>query len=154
MLARYPASSDPEAQVAFKKLLGDTEFNYAAAATAIAMSRWQKVFRYHFTRDRGTRKVATPADEVPYIFGKLGLPFFGLPAGSVEPVDEKLSEVMMGAWVRFAATGHPNGGDMEWPVYTRANDAHWSSAMWSRQAADFIRRPTRSGTAFSAGDSV
>ena len=56
-----------------------------------------KGFRYDFTRAREPRKVATHADEVPYIFGKLELPFFGLPAGTIEPVDEKLSALMMGA---------------------------------------------------------
>ncbi|HZO55374.1 MAG TPA: carboxylesterase family protein [Bryobacteraceae bacterium] len=125
VLDRYPASNDEEAHESFRRLLGDTEFVYPAGAMAGAMSPWAPVYRYHFTRARGPRKAATHTDQVPYLFGNLHLPHFGIPAGTVEPADVRLSEEMMDAFVRFAATGDPNGGTLpRWDRYKAANDAH------------------------------
>ena len=44
---------------------------------------------------------------------------------SSEPADERLSEAMAGAWVRFATTGDPNGGDLpSWQVYDQETEPY------------------------------
>jgi para-nitrobenzyl esterase len=53
---------------------------------------------------------------------------------------------MQDAWVRFAATGDPNGGDLPaWPAYEAAADRHLEfgdavrqGARWRRPQMDFL----------------
>lgn len=83
----------------------------AARATATAGS---PVWLYQFTRvlPGGEPLGAYHSMEIIYAFGNrvAWLPW--------EPVDDRLSEAMMGYWTRFAATGDPNGEAAPmWPRY-------------------------------------
>jgi len=41
-----------------------------------------------------------------------------------EPYDQELADTMSAAWVRFAATGDPNGGDLPaWPLWNGGGEA-------------------------------
>ena len=59
--------------------------------------------------------------DIAYVFGNLNAP-----AGRTDPydaVDHSLSAAMSAAWVRFATTGDPNGGDLPtWPRYAASVD--------------------------------
>ncbi len=61
--------------------------------------------------------------EIPYVFGTADL-FSSL--GALEQTDFDLSDVIMGYWTRFAATGDPNGGTTYpvWPRYEGLSDRH------------------------------
>lgn len=72
------------------------------------------VYLYQFTRvlPGGDKLGAYHGMEITYVFGSR------LPWMPREPIDEKLSDAMMGYWTRFAATGDPNGGRAPvWPRY-------------------------------------
>lgn len=72
------------------------------------------VYLYHFTRvlPGGESLGAYHGIEITYAFGS------HLPWMPRTPVDDKLSDAMMGYWTRFAATGDPNGsGATTWPRY-------------------------------------
>lgn len=72
------------------------------------------VYLYHFTRvlPGGDKLGAYHGMEITYVFGNR------LPWMPREPIDEKLSDALMGYWTRFAATGNPNGdGATIWPRY-------------------------------------
>jgi para-nitrobenzyl esterase len=52
--------------------------------------------------------------EIPYVWNTLASETW-VPR---EPWDQELADTMSAAWVRFAATGDPNGGDLPtWPTY-------------------------------------
>ena len=71
-----------------------------------------KTFVYHFTHATGELG-AFHGSEIPFVFAAADLKR-SLP-----------KEVMSGAWVRFAATGDPNGpGLAAWPAYTAAADPY------------------------------
>jgi para-nitrobenzyl esterase len=58
--------------------------------------------------------------EIPFVFGKLGLPAMDVYAGA-GPDAVRLSERMQDAWVAFARTGRPAHADLEpWPAYGEA----------------------------------
>ena len=51
----------------------------------------------------------------------------------------------MGAWVRFATSGDPNGGGMSWPAYDAAKDNYVTfgdkvgqGAGWRTKEMDFF----------------
>lgn len=76
---------------------------------------------YYFTRTPnsilGRVLGAFHGAELAYVFGDLR----GAPAWS--PADRRLSRAMQAYWVRFAATGNPNGGgDISWPAYDAQSD--------------------------------
>jgi para-nitrobenzyl esterase len=126
VLSLYGVSSDADVARALKDMFADTQFHYGVRGVASAMSRLQpRTFRYYFTRKRGGADAdPTHADEIPYIFGNLEAPLLG-PKPAANETDRLLSETMMGAWVRFAISGDPNGRSLpSWPAYDASTDPH------------------------------
>ena len=68
---------------------------------------------------RGAHLGAFHAAEIVYVFDNLGRSPYPYANRSYDATDETLADTMADYWVRFAATGDPNGdGLSEWPVYT------------------------------------
>ncbi len=115
----WPVDSADEVPIGLGELFGDTQFSLGARGIARAVAATgTPAWRYLFARPRPVAP-GVPGDgphhgeEVPYVFGTLDAAF-----GSVgpEPADRALSEAMIGAWLRFAATGDPNSGELpRWP---------------------------------------
>ena len=60
------------------------------------------------------------AAEILYVFDNLGKS-----AWKLEPVDRDLSAAMSDCWIRFAATGDPNGGGLpDWQPYDDATQPY------------------------------
>lgn len=111
----YPASTAAEIKSAIAQSFGDSQFWFGTRGIARAQAKaGMPVYRYYFKRKgKGGIADAQHADEVAYVFGdaKLSKPPY-------TPEDQRLSADMMDAWVRFAATGNPNGGAIHhWPQY-------------------------------------
>jgi para-nitrobenzyl esterase len=149
----YPASSDAAVFDAVSAFFADSLFNYGVRGMArLNAGAGMPTWRYLFTRRRGN-KAAPPShvEEVPYMFGTLDAPFFG---GNppTDDADRALSQTMMEAWVRFAATGDPNGGGLAWPAYDPARDDYvvfgdpvGRAAGWRTEYLDFFERVFAAG---------
>ena len=120
----WPVDSADEVPIGLGELFGDTQFSLGARGIAKAVAATgTPAWRYLFTRPRPVAP-GIPSDgphhgeEVPYVFGTLNAS--GGPEGGVkptEPADWQLSAAMGSAWVRFAATGDPNGAGLpRWPT--------------------------------------
>ncbi|MGH6979950.1 MAG: carboxylesterase/lipase family protein [Stellaceae bacterium] len=144
----FPAGNDKEAVAAASDVFADSLFNYGVRALARVNAKSQKnTYRFVFKRKRGDK--ATPpshVEDVPYVFGTLKEHFFGADVPT-NGKDHELSEAMMGAWVRFAATGDPNGNGLSWAAYDAAKDnyivfdAPTSQATgWRTKELDFFER--------------
>lgn len=126
MLALYGLDNDAAVPAGLSYAFGDTQFNYGVRGLARGMAAVQpKVWRYLFTRaPSGEKAPPTHSEEIDYVFGNLGAQRF-VPRGAMNADDQKLSNAMMGAWVRFAGTGDPNGGSLpKWPRYDAKADAY------------------------------
>lgn len=113
----YPAGTDAQVPAALGALFGDTQFALGARGIARSVAATgAPAWRYLFTRRRpGTADGPHHGEEVPYVFGTLDTGAGGGPVGGAavippDPADRRLSEMMQGAWVRFATTGDPNLG--------------------------------------------
>jgi carboxylesterase type B len=155
-LALYPAASDGEVRRRVADAFGDTQFNFGVRGAARAsLSRQPRTWRYVFSRDRaGGGTAPNHGDEVSYVFGNLAA------SRGTEPLpfdasDEDVSNAMMEAWVRFAASGDPNGGGQpSWPAYDALRDPYrefggtiGTGAGWRTPQMDFLDRfyDSRSG---------
>jgi para-nitrobenzyl esterase len=146
--ALYPAGRDDEVRGRVAEMFADTQFNYGVWQLARAMSaRMPQTWRYLFRRRRAGRLDGpNHGEEVSYVFNTLGLALAGQEAPPFDGVDESVAEAMQAAWVRFAATGDPNGGDLpHWPPYRpdddphlEFNDAIQAGANWRRRQMDFL----------------
>jgi para-nitrobenzyl esterase len=127
VLARFPVARDADVKPALARVLGYSSFVAPARRLARTMADvGSRVYLYEFTRVRpgtlATRFGAFHGAEVPFVFGTFGRLSPG-GSGEVEAADRALSQVMMGYWIRFAATGDPNGDvAAAWPRYVPRGD--------------------------------
>ncbi|MCC7132165.1 MAG: carboxylesterase family protein [Gemmatimonadales bacterium] len=119
--ALFPASADSLVDRATLGLVTDFLFTCPARLAARAMNKaGQNVYLYHFTRvaPGGEKLGAWHAAEISYVFGMVP------PWLPQDRTDAALGEEIRGYWLRFAATGDPNGTKaISWPAYgTRGRD--------------------------------
>jgi len=148
--ALYPASRDDEVRGRVAEMFADTQFNYGIWQAARGMSgRVAQTWRYLFLRRRAGRLDGpNHGEEVCYVFNTLALAPAGDSAPAFDSVDAGVAEQMQSAWVRFAATGDPNGGTLpHWPHYRADDDRHLEfadsigvGANWRRPQMDFLER--------------
>jgi para-nitrobenzyl esterase len=100
-------------------MFADTQFNDGARGVARGLiAKGVPVYRYLLLRQRPGCGPPNHGEDVPYVFASLAA------AAQLDPqpydaADEKLAETIQDAWVRFAATGDPNGDGLpRWPVST------------------------------------
>ncbi len=131
VLELYPAQDNDSAPKAASRLLGNS-FVAGARAVARAMSAIQpRNYLYQFTTLPKVFVFQVPgvkdceAEFGCYHAGELPYLFHFLPGSKVKDADRKLSEEMMGYWVRFARNGDPNGdGAPQWPAYNLPEEKH------------------------------
>ena len=125
VLARYPSSGYATPMQALITLMSDANLvcpSRKIARTAAASQR-EPVWRYMFahTYENGPEQPlgAGHALDLPFEFHNLGLTGF-----TASPAELALSDAIIGYWVRFAATGDPNGdGAAAWPRYAAGDPA-------------------------------
>jgi para-nitrobenzyl esterase len=123
VLAHYPLSAFASPDLAFAKVLTDSEFSCPALLADLLTLR-SGTYAYEFSdpappNDFGITFTfplgAAHSTELQYVFGKV--PLLDI-TPSFKPDQAALSAQMMGYWTRFAATGNPNGGPAaRWPRF-------------------------------------
>jgi len=125
MFRLYPASDPAEIRAQAERIYTDAYFLYGARSLAQAERRKEsKVFLYKFTRvgpDARLAKLgAWHGSELAYVFGHVR----SSPSRNFNAKDQEISEEMIKAWTRFAATGDPNTGSVPaWPAWSNADEA-------------------------------
>ena len=135
LLAHYDVTAETVRE-GLDHLIHDLYFAGPVRAHARDQSAVAPVWMYHFTRvpptPWGEAMGAHHAAELVYVFGTLttadepGERPLGLsPLGDFTEVDAGLSETMRAYWIRFAATGDPNGpGLPAWPAFEPGSDRY------------------------------
>ena len=122
ILAAYPSAMFPSPYFAYVDMLSDAVFICPARriARALAGAMSEPVRRYLFTHSEpgiAAAYGAAHAFELSYVF-------HNLPTGATAD-QTALADTVAGYWLRFAATGDPNGGGATtWPTYAAAADPY------------------------------
>ncbi len=85
------------------------------------------MYRYFFTKSLDPTRAPLAARDGAYHGLELFCVFGSLNVAGYRPsaADLALSEALQGYWLRFAATGDPNGGGAPaWPAYDAVTDPH------------------------------
>jgi para-nitrobenzyl esterase len=147
LLARFPVSRDSEARYSAARVISGGAFVAPARRTARAMAALgARTYLYWFTKPRSGSATPRPpshAAELPYLFD-VGARWREDDAEA----DRELALLMIGYWVRFAATGDPNGDNApSWPRFRAAADESielgdqvQARAGMYREIADFFDR--------------
>ncbi|MEV0710132.1 carboxylesterase/lipase family protein [Nocardia aurea] len=114
---QYPLAAYPQPLEALAAIVGDSGFACPALAIQSAASRSQ-VYGYTFTDPDAPGVVPIVLPPVPTHGSELSY-LFELPATAVlSPAQRNLSDTMIDYWIRFAATGVPDGvGLPHWPAF-------------------------------------
>jgi para-nitrobenzyl esterase len=117
----YPAATDEQAGPATTRLM--TERDFICAARYVAARRAGPTWLYLVSAPPasgppGARLGAYHGADVRFLFNLE----FGVPLGDA---GRRVGDAMRGYWLRFAATGDPNGADLPtWPAYTASERRH------------------------------
>ena len=120
----YPVATDDEAERAYLDSYAQRTFGWEMRTWADLMSTVSApAYLYYFTRtapaEDADRVRAFHAAEIVYVFDNFGRSPYPYASRDYDATDHALSDTMADAWVRFAATGDPNGGRLPgWPVYS------------------------------------
>lgn len=111
------AGDGSSARTAVAAMFADTQFNFGARGVVRGLvAKGVPVYRYLLLRGRPGCGLPNHGDDVPYVFASLAAAA-KLDAAPYDADDEALAETIQDAWVRFAATGDPNGDSLpRWPV--------------------------------------
>lgn len=136
-LAVYPVMAFDSPRAALVQLITDTRWTCPARSYARTFrgAQSEAVYRYFFSKSLDPTRAPLQARdgayhgiELFYVFGSLNI------AGYRPSADDlAVSEAVQGYWLRFAATGDPNGaGAVAWPRYEAATDSHLEIDVTSR----------------------
>jgi para-nitrobenzyl esterase len=139
----YPATSDAEAMSAANRW--QTDWYYIGPSRFIAdrtVRAGGRAYLYLFSRSihgpGGEKLGAYHAIEIPYVWDNLACQ----PWVPRQPYDHKLADTVSSAWVRFAATGDPNGGGMAtWPLFTITKEDYLEFGDDAVRAGTSFRKP-------------
>jgi para-nitrobenzyl esterase len=119
--ALYPVGDVSNIPAMVAASFGDNQFVFGTRGVARAVAdRGEAVYRYMFTRptEGGVGQAPGHGFDLAYAFGD-----DKLATDPYNDEDRALSATIMDAWVRFAGTGDPNGGEItDWPAYDSANE--------------------------------
>ncbi len=118
VLKVFPFKWPKEAKEAMNRITGDVGTTAPVRRTLRNMEKveanaWQYFFSHRRSDYLGKKFGAYHGSEIRFVFNSLDRS-----KGRVEDVDRRVSDIMSEYWVRFAATGTPNGNGLpDWPPY-------------------------------------
>jgi para-nitrobenzyl esterase len=125
-------------------MFADTQFNDGARGVARGLTaKGAPVYRYLLLRRRPGLGPPNHGEDVPYVFASLAAAA-KLDPSPYDAADERLAETIQDAWVRFATTGDPNGGNLpHWPVsasddYLELDEPIRAGQGWRKPQLDFL----------------
>jgi para-nitrobenzyl esterase len=121
----YPLDAYPTPHEAFIQAATDAAFTCPTRALArvAASAQSEPVFRYFLSRRAPTPDAPAPAAHGVDLFYLFRTPA-DIPDNPIDDADLTLSDQMMEAWIRFAATGDAAGGLVgKWPRYAQPEEA-------------------------------
>jgi para-nitrobenzyl esterase len=121
VFAAYPAATDAEVPAVFTTMFSDFDFGFCARLLTEETARIrQPAYLYHFTyAGQGPFAAlgAFHAEELMFLSQHYWTSWVRTPD------DARVSDALIGYWVRFIQTGNPNrAGLPAWPAYTSQQD--------------------------------
>jgi para-nitrobenzyl esterase len=141
----YVGDNAQDVRAIVAAMFADTQFNDGARGVARGLvAKGAPVYRYLLLRQRPGCGPPNHGEDVPYVFASVAAAA-KLDAAPYDLADERLAETIQDAWVRFAATGDPNGGSLpRWPVsdneerYLELDQPIGVGRGWRKPQLDFL----------------